>query len=256
MTNRNCIRVFAVIGLLAGTTACDRFKGMSGQNSPPPVAGMQPEGYPQGAMPPGAMPPGAMQPGAMPPGGMTPGTNTSLSQLAGFERQDFGVPASEALHEGAAHAPTPTQIPGGQLITTEGLIPLMQGAAGTPIVILDVLGSPQQLPRAFPAVFAAQGGNYNDATQQQLAQMLMQLTNGNRQIPIVTYCQGPHCWMSYNAALRAIKLGYTNVLWYRGGLEAWAQAMQLMSGMPPVQGGQMMPPTQSGPTQPSPQTQY
>jgi rhodanese-related sulfurtransferase len=27
--------------------------------------------------------------------------------------------------------------------------------------------------------------------------------------------------MSYNAALRAINLGYRNVLWYRGGVEAW-----------------------------------
>ena len=38
------------------------------------------------------------------------------------------------------------------------------------------------------------------------------------------YCQGTYCWMSYNAALRAINLGYTNVLWYRGGIEAWKQA--------------------------------
>ena len=30
--------------------------------------------------------------------------------------------------------------------------------------------------------------------------------------------------MSYNASLRAINLGYTNVLWYRGGIEAWKQA--------------------------------
>ncbi len=32
------------------------------------------------------------------------------------------------------------------------------------------------------------------------------------------------CWGSYNAALRAIRLGYTNVHWFRGGVEAWQQA--------------------------------
>ncbi len=32
------------------------------------------------------------------------------------------------------------------------------------------------------------------------------------------------CWVSYNAALRAINAGYTNVLWYRGGIEAWKAA--------------------------------
>lgn len=36
-------------------------------------------------------------------------------------------------------------------------------------------------------------------------------------MPLVFYCHHHHCWLSYNAALRAIKLGYTNVMWYRWG---------------------------------------
>ncbi len=46
----------------------------------------------------------------------------------------------------------------------------------------------------------------------------------NKQHPIVLYCLSPECWMSYNASLRAINLGYTNVLWYRGGIESWKKA--------------------------------
>ena len=30
--------------------------------------------------------------------------------------------------------------------------------------------------------------------------------------------------LAYNASLRAVKLGYSNVLWYRGGHEAWRLA--------------------------------
>jgi len=60
--------------------------------------------------------------------------------------------------------------------------------------------------------------------QQQFAQFLQQATGGNKQHPIVLYCLSPECWMSYNASLRAINLGYTNVLWYRGGIEAWKKA--------------------------------
>lgn len=41
---------------------------------------------------------------------------------------------------------------------------------------------------------------------------------------MVLYCLSQQCWMSYNAALRAINLGYTNVLWYRGGIESWRQS--------------------------------
>ena len=42
--------------------------------------------------------------------------------------------------------------------------------------------------------------------------------------PMVFFCQGAHCWESYNASLRAIDLGYTNVYWYRGGLSSWQEA--------------------------------
>jgi rhodanese-related sulfurtransferase len=38
---------------------------------------------------------------------------------------------------------------------------------------------------------------------------------------LIFFCFGPRCWLSYNAALRATRLGYTDVRWYRGGLEAW-----------------------------------
>lgn len=44
--------------------------------------------------------------------------------------------------------------------------------------------------------------------------------------------------MSYNAALRAINMGFTQVYWYRGGVEAWRQAQQLAASM---QGGQHAP---------------
>ena len=57
-----------------------------------------------------------------------------------------------------------------------------------------------------------------------LAAMLAKDTGGDKAWPIVFYCQGPRCWESYNAALRAGDAGYTNVYWYRGGLEAWSVA--------------------------------
>ncbi len=50
------------------------------------------------------------------------------------------------------------------------------------------------------------------------------MTGGNKNVPLVFYCQNTYCWMSYNAALRAIKMGFTQVLWYRGGIEAWQKA--------------------------------
>ncbi len=167
-----------------------------------------------------SQPSGGSMPGAMPGMGAAP----SLDQLMAWERQDMGVAPQPQLHEGAFHGPTPNKIPGGQVITTKGLLPLLQ--QGVPVLVFDVLGGGQTLPNAMPLAWAAQPGSFDDAVQQQLAQVLQQATRGRNDLPLVFYCQGPQCWMSYNASLRAIRLGYRNVLWYRGGTEAWQRAGQ------------------------------
>lgn len=153
-----------------------------------------------------------------------PPSNTATPQTQA-ERQDLGVAPTAVLHTGAMHGPTPNTIPGGQVITTQGLQDLV-ARRQTPFLLLDILGGPQMIPGAQFAVPAAQPGSFNDTTQQQFGQFLQQATGGNKQTPLVLYCQSRECWMSYNAALRAINLGYTNVLWYRGGIEAWQAAGQ------------------------------
>jgi PQQ-dependent catabolism-associated CXXCW motif protein len=160
-----------------------------------------------------------------PPGGFGQSQSAprDLDALMQLERQDYGVAPTQQLHAGQMHAPTPTSIPGGQVITTKGLVELMRGGQA-PVLVLDILGGAEAIQGAQLAVPAAQAGAFNDQTQQQFGQYLQQATNGNKQYPIVTYCLSTQCWMSYNAALRAINLGYTNVLWYRGGIEAWQQA--------------------------------
>jgi rhodanese-related sulfurtransferase len=146
-----------------------------------------------------------------------------LDRLMQVERQDFGVAPTAQLHAGQMHAPTPASIPGGQVITTKGLVELLRGGQ-VPVLTLDVLGGAEMIQGAVYAVPAAQSGSFDDPTQQQFGQFLAQSTGGNKGHPIVLYCLSRECWMSYNAALRAINLGYTNVLWYRGGIEAWKQA--------------------------------
>ena len=141
------------------------------------------------------------------------------------ERRDFGVAATGELHRGAMHGPTPNTIPGGQVITTRGLVSLL-GNTQLSAKLFDILGGPEMIPGAIPAVPAHQAGSFTDQTQQEFGNFLNQLTRGNRETPLVFYCLSNQCWMSYNASLRAIRMGYTNVLWYRGGIEAWKAAGQ------------------------------
>lgn len=162
----------------------------------------------------------------VPPAGPSQAANTggSFDRLMAWERQDFGVRPPRGLHQGESHGPTPNLLPGGQVITTKGLVPLLQ--QGLPVQLIDVLGAETTLPRAVAAPWAATGGDFDDQVQQQLAQYLEGVTQGNAEAPLVFFCAGPQCWLSYNAALRAVHLGYRNVLWYRGGLEAWQRAGQ------------------------------
>ena len=183
------------------------------QQFPPQQQQFPPQQQPSGGSAPGGF--GAPTFGQAPASG-----GANLEQL---ERQDFGVPPTSELHAGQFHGPTPTSIPGGQVITTQALAGLLRGGQG-PVLVLDVLGGPEIIQGAQYAVPAAQPGSFNDQTQQQLSQYLQQATGGNKQHAIALYCLSPQCWMSYNAALRAINLGYTNVLWYRGGIESWKQA--------------------------------
>lgn len=139
------------------------------------------------------------------------------------EAQDFGVPATGQLRPTQQlHGPTPTSIPGGRVIATQELAQLLQG--GQQVLLLDVLGGPLHIPGAVPVVPAAQGGGFDDEVQRGFGQYLAQVTGVDTSRLLVTYCGGVQCWSSYNAALRAMKLGYRNVVWYRGGIEAWQHA--------------------------------
>ena len=39
--------------------------------------------------------------------------------------------------------------------------------------------------------------------------------------PVVFYCNGPKCRRSDNAVVIARDCGYSNIYWFRGGIEAW-----------------------------------
>ncbi len=141
--------------------------------------------------------------------------------------RDFGIPPTDRLRAGEFHSPTPTAIPGAQTVGTEAVAGAIN--SGMQMLLIDALGGQYSLPGAIMAPGLAQGGNYRDRVQQQAVSWLAQLSRGDKSLAIVVYCSDPHCWMSYNAALRIVAAGYTNVYWYRGGLQAWQMAgLQLM----------------------------
>src|SRR5437879_4352979 len=177
------IFVAAVLAAVSSSAlAQDSFGGQqpqpgypAGQGYPQQPGGypQQPDGYPQQ---PGGYP---QQPGGYPqqPGA---GGSANLDQLMQMERQDFGVQPTAQLHSGPMHGPTPASIPGGQVVTTKGLVALVQGNQ-SPYLLFDVLGGAEMLPGALPAVAASQPGSFSDQTQQQFGAFIhSELTSYSR----------------------------------------------------------------------------
>jgi PQQ-dependent catabolism-associated CXXCW motif protein len=52
---------------------------------------------------------------------------------------------------------------------------------------------------------------------------LAKATDGDFARRIVIYCH-ERCWLSWNAARRAIRYGYRSVFWYPEGIEGWRAA--------------------------------
>ena len=139
------------------------------------------------------------------------------------ESADYGVLAQSALRLADYHAATPLEVPGARTVSTPQLRRLLQTPVNERPLLFDVLGGDghASLPGAIWLPDAGRGTSYQDALQGRLAQALAAATQRNPARPIAFFCAGPRCWLSYNAALRAVRLGYRNVMWYRGGIEAW-----------------------------------
>lgn len=139
------------------------------------------------------------------------------------EDKDWGVAPTKSPRSGRLHAPTPRELPGAKTIRTMELR-AMQGKSPVPILI-DVLGGDGHRTIVGARWLREPGeATFGNAEQQRFREDLEKLTAGRKSAPIVFFCLSSECWMSYNAGLRALEMGYTNVHWYRGGTAAWQRA--------------------------------
>lgn len=133
--------------------------------------------------------------------------------------------------------PTPRTLPG---VTTLDTAQLRWRLWRGSITLIDMRGwedgpaqkllSMQTIPNAY---FVDWGGTEDGAEREAVLlrnfARVMHTIEPDKTKPVCAFCWGPDCWMSINGALRLQALGYTDVHWYRGGIEAWTQA-----GLPTV----------------------
>lgn len=63
-------------------------------------------------------------------------------------------------------------------------------------------------------------GVLSEVTEQYFKKHLTQATSGNFDTRLVFYCR-LNCWMSWNAAKRAMSYGYSQVYWFADGVDDW-----------------------------------
>ena len=146
------------------------------------------------------------------------------------------VPEPESYRGEPYRAPVPATLARARVIDAEKAIDLH--SEGVPFVdVLPRVKKPEGLPEGtiwrervhdtIPgAVWLWDTGyeNLSEAEQIRLTNGLEQVTDGDQSAPVVIFCRSD-CWMSWNAAKRAVALGYSSVIWFPGGVEEWQAAL-------------------------------
>lgn len=142
---------------------------------------------------------------------------------AAEEERSWGIAPPPGYRATNYHAPTPDALPGGRVLKTDELNSMLESAARP--MLIDVLsgGTHQTLPGA---IWLHNGGlgDYSAEEDKRFLDALARIAGHDKARPLVFFCSGVRCWLSYNAAVRAIRGGYVNVYWYRGGIDAWRAA--------------------------------
>jgi PQQ-dependent catabolism-associated CXXCW motif protein len=133
-------------------------------------------------------------------------------------------------------APTPAALRGAAAIGTQEAEKLWRSRIASFIDVLPRPPRPRNLPEGtlwhdkpranIPDSIWLPDTGYGELAPSMadyFSKSLDKATGGDRARLIVIYCLAD-CWMSWNAAKRALSLGYRNVAWYRDGTDGWVAA--------------------------------
>ena len=133
-------------------------------------------------------------------------------------------------------APVPATLAGATVVTVKEAHALWQAGKTGFVDVLPHPPKPANLPEgtvwhdkpriSIPGAIWLPNTGYGDIAPETLTYFLdglARVTGGDRQKNVLFFCL-PNCWMSWNAAKRAIAEGYTNVYWMPDGSEGWAKA--------------------------------
>jgi len=128
---------------------------------------------------------------------------------------------SAALAVGAAMAnSTPASLAGVKLVTADAVKKLMEQGA----VVIDTRVANEyaegRIKGAVNVTYREKSAKAADFDAAQDSFDLAKLP-ADKNALVVMYCNAGECWRSYKASVVAMKAGYKNVHWMRGGIPEW-----------------------------------
>lgn len=151
-------------------------------------------------------------------------------------RAQENPPEPEGYRTDNYRAPVPATLAGARVLTTAQAEAIWRGGSAAFIDVLPRPPKPPNLPAGtiwrdkprsnIPGSIWLPDTGYGtlaDGTDEYLRKGLAGASGGNRAKLLVIYCL-TDCWMSWNAAKRALSYGYSNVAWYPEGTDGWQRA--------------------------------
>ncbi|MBI5893402.1 MAG: rhodanese-like domain-containing protein [Deltaproteobacteria bacterium] len=118
---------------------------------------------------------------------------------------------------------TPTVLKGGKIISADEAKSLVDKKEAVLFDFRSAINFGKgHIPKAVILPYKGKSPNTPDVTPAQDEFDAAKLPS-DKNANIVFYSDGPKGWKSYKAALIAIKIGYKNVMWFRGGFNEWTE---------------------------------
>ncbi len=151
--------------------------------------------------------------------------------------QDDMIPEPDGYRMQEFRGPVPASLEGGTMIDTETAHRLWEAGEAIFVDVFPQPPRPEGLPEGTiwnaPRRDTIPGGTWlpnvgfgaiEAERDAYFREHLAELTGGDAAHPLVFYCLAD-CWMSWNAAKRAIvEYGYSAVYWYPKGTDGWSAA--------------------------------
>lgn len=158
-----------------------------------------------------------------------------------------GVPEPQGYRGKPYRAPVPATLAGATVLTTETAYEFWNSGRARFIDVLPRLPKPAKLPEgtvwrdkprnSIPGSIWLPNVGYQtipEVDADYFRRGLETVAADGKSTPVVIFCRAD-CWMSWNAAKRAIEYGYTDIQWYPEGTDGWSAAGHPLERVEPVQ---------------------